>query len=146
MVASNNGVRIGVLSFQFSGPFMTVPMPEAQRKLLLLAEDQDVAELAAFGLRMRGGWEPVIATSASQASTLAHQQNVCAIAFIVVQPSPRVARTITKLVTLCSELEIRLFGITPDPSVREEFTLLGVHASCTPFDPIGMWSFLPAIA
>mgnify|MGYP005818690933 FL=1 len=121
-------------------------MPEAQRKLLLLAEDQDVAELAAFGLRMRGGWEPVIATSVSEASALAHQESVRAIAFIVVQPSPRVARTITKLLALCSELEIRLFGITPDPSVREEFTLLGVPASCTPFDPIGMWSLLPAIA
>ncbi len=125
---------------------MTVPMPEIQRKLLLFAEDKDVAELAAFGLRMRGGWEPVIATSASQASTLAHKERVSAIAFIVVQPSPKVARTITKLLTLCSELEIRLFGITPDPSVSEEFTLLGVHASCTPFDPIGMWSHLPAIA
>jgi len=125
---------------------MTVPTPEVQRKLLLFAEDKDVAEIAAFGLRMRGDWEPVVATTASQALTLAHKERVSAIAFIVVQPSPKVARTITKLLSLCSELEIRLFGITPDPSVREEFLLLGVHASCTPFDPIGMWSHLPALA
>ena len=121
-------------------------MPEIKRKLLLFAEDKDVAELAAFGLRMRGGWEPVIATSASQAATLARKESVAAIAFIVVQPSPKVARTISKLLTLSSELAIPLCGITPDPSVREEFTLLGVDASCTPFDPIGMWSHLPAIA
>jgi hypothetical protein len=127
-------------------PFMTVPMPDAQRKLLLFAEDKDVAELAAFGLRIHGKWEPIVATSALQASALARKESVSAIAFIVVQPSPKVARTITKLLTLCSELEIRLFGITPDPAVREEFTLLGVYASCTPFDPIGMWSHLPAIA
>ncbi|HEU5402316.1 MAG TPA: hypothetical protein VFU86_13215 [Terriglobales bacterium] len=121
-------------------------MPEAQRKLLLFAEDKDLAELAAFGLRMRGGWEPVIATTAPQASTLARKEAVSAIAFIVVQPSPKLPRTITKLLALCSELEIRLVGITPDPSVREEFALLGVSASCTPFDPIAMWSHLPAIA
>lgn len=125
---------------------MTVPMSELQRKLLLFAEDKDVAELSAFGLRMRGGWEPVIATSASQATALARQEKVTAVALIVVQPSPKVARTISKLLTLCSELDIPLFGLTPDPAVREEFTLLGVEACCTPFDPIGMWSNLPATA
>ncbi|MGE5113831.1 MAG: hypothetical protein ACM3JB_23445 [Acidobacteriaceae bacterium] len=124
----------------------TVPMPDTQRKLLLFADDKDVAEVAAFGLRVRGGWEPLIATTASQAAKLARDENVAAIAFIVVQPSPKVARTVPKLLGLCCELAIPLFGLTPDPAVREQFELLGVAASCTPFDPIGMWSELPAIA
>jgi hypothetical protein len=127
-------------------PGMTHRASENQRKLLLFADDKDVAEVAAFGLRMHGGWEPVIATSASQAAKLAREELVTAIAFVVVQPSPKVARTISRLINVSSELSVPLFGITPDPSICEQFALLGVDASCTPFDPIGMWSHLPAIA
>ncbi len=127
-------------------PHMTVPMPDAERKLLLFADDRDVAEVAAFGLRMHGGWEPVIATTASQASKLARDEKVAAIAFVVVQPSSKVVRTISRLIDISNELGIPLLGITPDRSIGEQFALLGVEVSCTPFDPISMWSHLAAIA
>lgn len=116
------------------------------RKILVFAEDKDVAEVAAFGLRMHNGWEPVVATSASQAFKLAHDENVAGIAVIIVQPSLKVARIISKLLSLSQELEIPLIGITPDPAVQEQFALLGVKAPCTPFDPIGIWDRLQAFA
>jgi hypothetical protein len=121
-------------------------MLEERKKLLVFAEDRDVAEVAAFGLRMHEGWEPVLATTAAQAYKLAHDENVAAIAVIVIQPSAKVARIISKLMSLSSELHVPLVGITPEPSVHEQFALLGVKAACTPFDPIGMWEQLPATA
>lgn len=113
------------------------------KKLLVFADDKDVAEVAAFGLRMHDGWEPVVATSPTQAYKLARDEGIVGIAFIVVQPSSKVARTISKLLALGSELAVPLFGLTPDESVREQFVILGVNVSCTPFDPIGMWTQVP---
>lgn len=118
-------------------------MQDIRRKLLVVADDKDVAEVAAFGLRMHDNWEPVIATSAAQAIEIAHAERVVGIAIIVVQPSARVPRTIAKLVTLSQELDVPLFGITPDPTVGEQFSILGVNVYCTPFDPIHMWTQVP---
>lgn len=114
-----------------------------RRKLLVVADDKDVAEVAAFGLRMYEGWEPIIATSPAQAIEVAHSQDVVGIAIIVVQPSARVPRTIAKLLTLSQEIDVPLFGITPDTTVGEQFTILGVSVYCTPFDPIHMWTQVP---
>lgn len=118
-------------------------MQEIRRKLLVVADDKDVAEVAAFGLRMYENWEPVIATSAAQAIETAHAEKVVGIAMIVVQPSARVPRTVAKLVTLSQEMDVPLFGITPDLAVSEQFSLLGVNVYCTPFDPIHMWTQVP---
>jgi len=115
-------------------------MQDERRKLLVVAEDKDVAEVAAFGLRMYEGWEPVIANSPAQAIEIAHAQAVVGIAVIVVQPSVRVPRNIAKLLSLSQELELPLFGITPDATVCEQFSILGVASYCTPFDPIHMWT------
>ena len=46
-------------------------MERERRKLLVVADDKDVAEVAAFGLRMYEGWEPVIATSPAEAIEIA---------------------------------------------------------------------------
>ncbi len=118
-------------------------MKDIRRKLLVVADDKDVAEVAAFGLRMHDNWEPVIATSPAQAIEIAHAQQIVGIAIIVVQPSARVPRTIAKLLTLSQEIGIPIFGITPDLTVSEQFNLLGVNAYCTPFDPIHMWTQVP---
>lgn len=118
-------------------------MKDDRRKLLVVADDKDVAEVAAFGLRMYEGWEPIIATSAAQAIEVAHRQGIVGIAIIVVQPSARVPRTIAKLLTLSQEMDVPLFGITPDATVKEQFTILGVNVYCTPFDPIHMWTQVP---
>ena len=85
-----------------------------RRKLLVVADDKDVAEVAAFGLRMYEGWEPVIATSPAQAIEIASTESVVGIAVIVVQPSARVPRNIAKLLSLSQEMNVPLFGITPD--------------------------------
>lgn len=114
-----------------------------RQRLLVVADDKDVAEVAAFGLRMYEGWEPVIATSPAEAIEISHGLNVVGIAIIVVQPSSRVPRTIAKLLSLSQELSVPLFGITPDATVSEQFTLLGVKSYCTPFDPIHMWTHVP---
>lgn len=121
-------------------------MDEHQRKLLVVADDKDVAEVAAFGLRMYEGWQPVIATSPAQAIEVAHNEDIVGIAIIVVQPSARVPRNIAKLVSLSQEMALPLFGITPDATVSEQFTLLGVNVYCTPFDPIHMWTQVPQTA
>src|SRR6185369_16324628 len=63
-------------------------MLEERKKLLVFAEDRDVAEVAAFGLRMHEGWEPVLATTAAQAYKLAHDENVAAIAVIFEKARP----------------------------------------------------------
>lgn len=118
----------------------------AKRKLLVFAEDRDVAEIAAFGLRTHDGWEPVVATSASQAFKLAHDEVVVGIAVIIVQPGPKVARIASKLLALSAELKVPFFGITPDVSVQEQFALMGIKTRCMPFDPVKIWSQLPAIA
>jgi hypothetical protein len=118
-------------------------MQDDPRKLLVVADDRDVAEVAAFGLRMHDNWEPVIAVSAAQAIEMAHAEKVIGIAIIVVQPSARVPRTIAKLVTLSQEMDVPLFGITPDLTVSEQFSILGVNVYCTPFDPIHMWTQVP---
>lgn len=115
-------------------------MKDDRRRLLVVADDKDVAEVAAFGLRMYDGWEPIIATSPAQAIEVAHTQGVVGIAIIVVQPSSRVPRTIAKLLTLSQEMDVPVFGITPDAAVGEQFTILGVKVYCTPFDPIHMWT------
>jgi methyl coenzyme M reductase subunit C len=117
-----------------------------KRKLLVFAEDKDVAEVAAFGLRTHEGWEPVVATTASQAFKLAHDEAVVGIAVIVVQPGPKVARIVSRLLALSSELTIPFIGITPDPSVQEQFALMGIKTRCIPFDPVKMWIDLRAIA
>jgi hypothetical protein len=117
-----------------------------RRKLLVVADDKDVAEVAAFGLRMYEGGEPVIATSPAQAIEIASTESVVGIAVIVVQPSARVPRNIAKLLSLSQEMNVPLFGITPDATVGEQFTLLGVNVYCTPFDPIHMWNRVPQTA
>ncbi len=118
-------------------------MQDDRQKLLVVADDKDVAEVAAFGLRMYEHWEPVIATSPAQAIEIAHAQEIVGIAIIVVQPGSRVPRTIAKLLTLSQEKSVPLFGITPDATVSEQFRLLGVNVYCTPFDPIHMWTQVP---
>ncbi len=121
-------------------------MQDNRRKLLVVADDKDVAEVAAFGLRMYESWEPVVATSPAQAIEISHTEDVVGIAIIVVQPSARVPRTIAKLLSLSQELNVPLFGITPDATVSEQFTFLGVKSYCTPFDPIHMWTHVPQTA
>lgn len=122
------------------------PIVGAKRKLLVFAEDRDVAEIAAFGLRTHEGWEPVVATSASQAFQLAHDEAVVGIAVIVVQPGPKVARIVSRLLALSAELRIPFIGITPEPAVQEQFALMGIQTRCMPFDPVKIWSQLQAIA
>ncbi len=121
-------------------------MIEEKRKLLVVADDEDVAEVAAFGLRMSDGWEAVVATSAAQAIEIAHSQNIVGIAMIVVQPSDRLPRTVATLLSLSQEMAVPFFGITPDSAVSEQFMLLGVNVYCTPFDPIHMWHAVPQTA
>jgi CheY-like chemotaxis protein len=121
-------------------------MDDPQRQLLVVADDKDVAEVAAFGLRMYEGWQPVIATSPAEAIEIAHKWHIDGIAIIVVQPSARVPRNIVKLLSLSQEICVPLFGITPDPTVSEQFQLLGVNVYCTPFDPIHMWTQVPQTA
>lgn len=125
---------------------MCARMIEEKRKLLVVADDQDVAEVAAFGLRMSESWEAVVATSAAQAIEVAHTQNIVGIAIIVVQPSDRLPRTVATLLSLSREFSVPLFGITPDVTVGEQFNLLGVNVYCTPFDPIHMWHEVPQTA
>ncbi len=119
---------------------------DVKRKLLVFAEDRDVAEVAAFGLRTHEGWEPVIANTVAQSIQLAEREGVVGIAVIVVQPSVRVARLVTRLITLAAELKVPLIGITPEPAVQEQFALLGIKTRCMPFDPVKIWSQLQAIA
>ena len=125
---------------------MSTTDPISKRKLLVFAEDRDVAEVAAFGLRTHEGWEPVVATTASQAFQLAHSEAVVGVAVIVVQPGPKVARIVSRLLALSSELQVPFIGITPEPSVQEQFALMGIKTRCMPFDPVKIWSHLPAIA
>ena len=121
-------------------------MERERRKLLVVADDKDVAEVAAFGLRMYEGWEPVIATSPAEAIQIAATGAFVGIAVIIVQPSARVPRNIAKLLILSQEIEVPLFGITPDPTIGEQFTSLGVNVYCIPFDPIHMWNQVPQTA
>lgn len=121
-------------------------MIQEKRSLLVVADDQDVAEVAAFGLRMSDGWEAVIATSAAQAIEIAHTQPIVGIAIIVVQPGDRLPRTVSTLMSLSQEFAVPLFGITPDVTVAEQFTLMGVNSYCVPFDPIHMWHEVPQTA
>jgi len=122
------------------------PIAGSTRKLLVFAEDRDVAEVAAYGLRTHEGWEPVVATTATQAFHLAHSEEVVGIAVIVVQPGPKVARIVSRLLSLSAELQIPFLGITPEPAVQEQFALMGIRTRCMPFDPVKIWSQLPAIA
>lgn len=125
---------------------MCARLLEEKRKLLVVADDQDVAEVAAFGLRMSDRWEAVVATSAAQAIEIAHAQSIVGIAIIVVQPSARLPRTVATLLSLSQQLGLPLFGLTPDVTVGEQFALLGVNVYCTPFDPIHMWHEVPQTA
>jgi methyl coenzyme M reductase subunit C len=122
------------------------PSFAVKKKLLVFAEDRDVAEIAAYGLRTHEGWEPVVATTASQAFQRAHDEPVVGIAVIVVQPGPKVARIVSRLLALSSEMKIPFIGITPEPLVQEQFALMGIKTRCMPFDPVKIWSQLQAIA
>lgn len=118
-------------------------MSEKRRKILVVADDRDVAEVAAFGLRMYDGWESIVATSPAQALKAVQGECIVGIANIVVQPSTKVPQAISKLLSLSTAFAVPLFGISPDPTICKQFALLGVNAFCTPFDPIHMWSQLP---
>ena len=117
-----------------------------KKKLLVFAEDRDVAELAAFGLRTHEGWEPVIAITVPEAYQLGRSEGIVGIAVIIVQPGPKVARMVSRLLMLSSELQVPFLGITPEPAVQEQFALMGIRTRCVPFDPVNIWSQLQAIA
>ncbi len=117
-------------------------METAQRKLLLIAEDPDLAEVAAIGLRMWNGWEPVIATEMSPAIAHAQDPSMAAMVYIAVRSTTHHAN-VRALQALSEIVRVPLFVITPDREIADQYRCLGVEVVCTPFDPLQMWQGVP---
>lgn len=114
-------------------------MESVQRKLLLIAEDPDLAEVAAIGLRMIHGWEPVVATEMSPAIEHAADPGMSAMVYIAVKTTAQHSN-IRALKALSEIVALPLFVITPDTEIAEQYRCLGVQVVCTPFDPLKMWN------